>query len=317
MTAPGRIPGGRGGAYPRAWFAVKTSAWLAVVAVTGWLVRAEVARPTLPAGVVARTDLAYGEEDGRALRLDVYTPSGSAPGGGFPAVLAVHGGGWRGGDKGEYGRSLLPLTGQGIAVVAVNYRLSKPGTPSWPGNLDDVRGAARWLRANGPRFGIDPDRIALLGASAGAHLALLAGLDGRDLGVKAVVDFYGPSDLRSLYDDGTRARTSLNLLFDGPPAERPGQYEAASPAGRVKPGAPPVLLLHGSDDLLIPPGQSERLVEALGRAGVEHRLLVLPGARHGFGLHVGGKELAPVVADFLRGVWGEFGPETSGKAAGP
>lgn len=283
-------------------------AWLGLVAASGLIVRGEVARPERPEGVRVVTDLVYREAGGRRARLDVYLPDGPAPAGGWPALLAVHGGGWRGGGKADYGRSLAPLVRSGLAVVAVDYRLARPGSPAWPGNLEDVREAARWVSRHAAEFGINPDRVAAIGASAGGHLALSLALaeppGGAAPPVRAVIDFYGPTDLRALCASGSPAAGSVAGLLGGPPSMFPDRNAAASPARRVAPGAPPVLILHGDDDALVPLAQSRSLVDALEAAGVPHRLVVLPGARHGFGLRVGRRDLVPDVLAFLDGVWG-------------
>jgi acetyl esterase/lipase len=284
--------------------AARALAWLALLGVTGWLVRAEVTRPELPRGVRVVADLVYRSDGGRRARLDVYLPAGPAPPGGRPALLALHGGGWRGGGKEEYGRSLARLVERGLVVVAVDYRLSRPGAPSWPGILDDVRAAARWVNRHANEFGIDPGRVAALGASAGGHLALLLAVDDRPAPVRAVIDFYAPTDLPALAAADTGAGRSLGLFLGGAPGQVPGRYEAASPLRRVRPGAPPVLILHGDDDILVPPAQSQALAEALERAGVPHRLVIVAGARHGFGLEAAGRDLVPEILRFLDDTWG-------------
>ncbi len=287
----------------------RTLAWIALLGASAWLVRLEVARADRPEGVRAVTDLVYREVDGRRLRLDVYLPDDGSPiasGSKRPALLAIHGGGWRGGGKGDYGRSLAPLARRGLVVVAVEYRLSVPGKPSWPGNLDDVREAARWVRSHAADFGVDADRIAVIGASAGGHLALLLGNApaGDPAHVRAVIDFYGPTDLRELYDRRTPADKAIRMLLGGSPEAFPRRYEAASPIRQVAPGTSPVLILHGLEDRLVPLDQSRSLAEALGRAEVPYRLLTVAEARHGFGLKAGQRDFVPEILEFLEGVWG-------------
>ncbi len=157
--------------------AARALAWLGLLGATGLLVRAEVARPDQPEGVRVVSDLVYRESSGRRPRLDVYLPPGPPPARGWPVLLAVHGGGWRGGNKADYGRSLVPLVRRGLAIVAVDYRLSRPGSPSWPENRDDVHAALVWVDAHAAEFGFDRTRIGAIGASAGAHLALLCAFD--------------------------------------------------------------------------------------------------------------------------------------------
>ncbi len=288
-------------------------AWLALLVTTGWLVRAEALRPETPPGVRAFTDLVYREVDGRRLRLDVFVPVDRerATGRGRPAVLAIHGGGWRGGSKTDLSRpdtgwKLENLVRQGLIVVAIDYRLSAPGKPSWPGNLDDVREAVRWVRRHSADFGIDPDRLAVLGASAGGHLALMLGMTPSDrlAQVAAVIDFYGPTDLRALSASRTPADRAIELLMGGPVTMGTPAYDTASPLLHVASGGPPVLIVHGTDDFLVPVEQSRSLDEALERAGVPHRLITIADARHGFGLKSSTRDLVPDILDFLDAAWG-------------
>jgi acetyl esterase/lipase len=303
---------------------VRGFAWVALVGVAVVVVRAEAGRPTLPAGVEAYTDIVYRRVGLRQVKLDVYVPSSPAPVGGRPTVLAIHGGGWRGGSKSGYGRETARLAGYGFVVVSAGYRLSKPDEPSWPDNLDDVREAVRWVRRHADEYGIDSNRIVAMGASAGGHLAALLGTypDGpitpeaqvesrRKSGsetdvsarVQAVIDFYGPTDLRAMYSSSPAAAETIGLLLGCTPVERPACYEAASPALHVSPDDPPMLLVHGGGDRMIPTSQAEQLAAELARAGVAHRLIVIPDARHGFGLHVDRRDLVPEILAFLNEVW--------------
>jgi acetyl esterase/lipase len=297
----------------RFWPAVTSAparalAWTLLLGVTGLLGRAEVVRPDEPPGVTVHKDLVYREAGSRRARLDLHLPEvGVHPAAqGRPVLVALHGGGWRGGSKSDYGRSLAPLVRRGVAVVAVDYQLSRPGAPGWPGNLDDVREALRWTRRHARDYSLDPGRVVLIGASAGAQLALLAALapGGETPPVRAVIDFYGPADLAALYGQSVESRAALDLLFGGPPSARPRPYALASPVNRVRPGAPPVLIAHGGADTHVPLVQSQLLASALGRAGVAHRLVVVGEARHGFGLRAGDRDLVPDVLAFLDAAWG-------------
>jgi acetyl esterase/lipase len=294
---------------------LRVIAWGALLGVAGLLVRAEVERPTLPRGVVAYTDLVYRRDGDHRARLDIYARAGPVPARGRPAVLAIHGGGWRGGSKHDYGPMAGALVEHGYVVVAVDYRLSRPGAPSWPANRDDLRAAVRWVRGHAAAYGVDPNRIAVMGASAGGHLAALIATcpEGPSPGaaaspaisarVQAVIDFYGPSDLSALAAGSPHARPSLTLYLGGGPDAVPDRYEAASPARHVTPDTPPTLLIHGADDWLVPLDQSRRLAAALHAAGVHHRLIVVEGARHGFGFQVGSRDLLPEVLAFLQSAW--------------
>src|SRR5262249_21353771 len=157
--------------------------------------------------------------------------------GGWPVLLAIHGGGWRQFSKDEYGpRIAMMFLPKGIAVVAMNYTLSAPGAPSWPSNFLDVRNAVRWTRSSAAQFGLDPNRFAAMGESAGGHLAALLGTDpdgpltsgaaGAGLGVssspvsarvQAVVDFYGPTSLAALESRSPLAAPAVVQFLGGTP----------------------------------------------------------------------------------------------------
>lgn len=282
------------------------AAWLFLLVATGILVRGEVLRPELPPGVRLIPDLPYRDDGGRFSRLDLYAPTGAIPDRGYPVVVAIHGGGWRGGSRGDFGRSIAELAQCGWVVAAIDYELSRPGRPSWPRNRDDVKTAVRWIREHARDYGIDPQRLALLGASAGGHLALTTGLD-PTLDIDAIIDFYGPSDLRALTHDSPPAAASVALLLGGDPASIDSTTMAeASPVNLVRPHSPPVLIIHGADDTLVPADQSRRLAAVLEAAGVAHQQILVPAARHGFGLRAGPENrvnLVPELRAFLEAVW--------------
>ena len=121
--------------------------------------------------------------------------------------------------------------------------------------------------------------------------------------VSAVIDFFGPADLVALRASRANSGEPVSLMLGGTPEEVPDRYEAASPIRHVSDMAPPVLIFHGADDRLVPPEQSVALDRALGEAGVSHRLIMIPGARHGFGLHAGTTDLVPEILAFLDLVW--------------
>ena len=206
----------------------------ALLASTGLLIRAEAWRPDWPDGVTAYTDIVYRRTPQGRLRLDVYVPKSSkpVPGSGHPAVLAIHGGGWRGGSRVSYGWMAARLAQHGYVVVSADYTLARPGKPSWPACRDDLQEALRWLRRHADDYGIDRDRIAVLGASAGGHLAALLGTTKEHepaLRVQAVIDFYGPSDLRTLAAGAPFAADALAAFLGGTPDEVPERYDDASP----------------------------------------------------------------------------------------
>ncbi len=286
------------------------------------LVGASMQDPSAPEGVRATTGIVYREVGDRQARLDLYQPEEPPPPGGRPVVIAIHGGGWRGGSKDGYGRMAARLAQQGYVVVSVSYLLSKPDAPSWPDNFEDVREAVRWVRRHAREYGIDPDRVVAMGASAGGHLAALLGCypDGpvaRDglpaenpkaspgsvsARVQAVIDFYGPTDLVAL-QSSRRAGGPIDLFLGGSSEAVPGRYEAASPVRHVSSDDPPMLLFHGDQDQTVPIEQAHRLVSELKRTGVRHSLIVVKGAGHGFGLNAGARDLLPEILAFLDQTW--------------
>lgn len=256
-----------------------------------------------PAGALSARNIVYTTRDGAPMKLDVYVPRGEAPGGGWPVVMAIHGGGWRRFSKDDYGRAVAgALNGKGYAVVAPNYSLSAPGRPSWPLNFQQLQDALRWVAGSGRAYSLDAGRIAAMGESAGGHLAALLGTRPADSSVprvRAVVDFYGPVDLEKIPIESPSAdiavRQFLGTSFDQDRA----RYEDASPVHWVSPASAPALIVQGTNDWLVPVSQSETLAAALGRAGVNHRLVLVPGGNHGFRFSAGRMNLVPIVADFL------------------
>ncbi|RUL89771.1 alpha/beta hydrolase [Tautonia sociabilis] len=261
-------------------------------------------RPGTADGPVLR-DLVYRTDGDRPERLDVYLPAGSPPAGGWPVVLAIHGGGWRRFSRERYGPKVEPLRAFGYAVVAPNYTLSAPGRPSWPENLDDVKEAVRWVRRNASQFGFDAGRIAAIGESAGGHLAALLGTspddpgpDGLSSRVDAVIDFFGPADLAALVSDSRGGPAAVQML-GGLPEAIPSRYEEASPVFLASADDAPTLIVHGSADPVVNPRQSQLLADALRREGVPTQLVILPRAGHGFGPFQPGTGISEQVLQFL------------------
>jgi acetyl esterase/lipase len=212
--------------------------------------------------------------------MDLYVPRTDKP---VPVVLWMFGGGWMFGSK-RYHINVRDLTSTGIAVASIQYRLS--GTAVYPAQLDDCRAAYQWLRQNGARYGLDPNRIGASGESAGGHLAaLLAASEGKS-NIRAVCALYTPSDLVELgwlYE----RRKKLNLIekfLGGRMDEKVDLAATASPINYATPAMPPFLLIHGTDDHVVPIEQSERFFEALADAGVETQLIEVPEKRHWFRL---------------------------------
>jgi acetyl esterase/lipase len=246
----------------------------------------------LPAGVKVERNLEYARIGGGSLKLDIYSPR--QPAGKLPVVVWIHGGSWNSGSKDFCPVGFMAL--RNVAIVSVDYRLTE--TAPFPAQLFDCKGAVRWLRANADKYGLDADHIGVFGASAGGHLALLLATTGGhpelegDVGgnlnfssrVQCVCAFYPPTDLNRLVSDPqtrTNANGEVAKLIGGPVAENLDKAAAASPLTYVDKSCPPVYLLHGGADKLVPPEQSELFYAALKKAGVEAHLEIVPNQGHG------------------------------------
>ncbi len=229
--------------------------------------------------------------EGRPQRLDLYVRYARDLKVRRPGVLFIHGGGFTGGDKAEYRSASVSadLARAGYVVVSCNYVLGpkdKPGV--WPRNIADCRDAVRWMRANADALGLDPDRIAVAGGSAGGYLALMVGLSDDKTGpggdpaakhsakVSAVIDFYGVVNF-SKHGKGQVPGVSA------------AEQAAYLPENQCDPQDPPVLILHGTADTTVDIAQSDAMAKALRTAKVSHEYVVVEGAPHTFDLHPKGK----------------------------
>jgi acetyl esterase/lipase len=267
------------------------------------------------------TGITYTRDATHSEQLDLYLPGGTPPPGGWPVVLAFPGGGWRWASRKDYGQAVSVLTNYGYAVAGVDYTYassSSNGGHSWPTNLADAQQAVRWVRENAGHFRLNPDKVAAMGESAGAHLALLLGTypdgpvstntpataggpsSGVSDRVQAVVDFYGPTDLAQLYTTTKPGAVSyLDTFLGGPPSAYPGRYTAASPLTYVNKNDPPMLIVQGLSDKTVPGSQSLELASALAKAGVPHQLITVSWAEHGFRFELGTTPLLSDVVSFL------------------
>lgn len=252
--------------------------------------------PRLPATVEAVWDIPYADTDDPRQRLDLLLPRKRE--GKLPVVVAIHGGGWIGGDKRAVIGRIVPLVASGkYAGVSVGYRLSLQAT--WPAQIHDCKAAIRWIRANAEKYGLDADRIGVIGWSAGGHLAAMLGTTGdhpevdgqlgphRDQSTKVncVVDVFGPTDLRLIVeqvaDAPGRPGALVERLLGGPVKERLELATSASPIVFVSADDPPFLIIHGTEDPTVPYRQSVRLRDRLREAGVPVALVTVEGGGHG------------------------------------
>jgi len=249
-------------------------------------------------------DVQYCTGGGKPLLMDVFVPQHRTrtP---TPAVLWIHGGGWERGDKnGNSGAQLL--ADEGFVTASLFYRLS--GDSPFPADIEDCKCAIRFLRANAAKYGIDPDRVGVAGASAGGHLAELvatadqsAGLEGNggwqnvSSKVQAASAYYGVSDF-TVGATQFQHHTGLVVLklFRGTEKDKPELYRKASPIFYVSKDDPPLLLVHGEKDDLVPFDQSVRMAEAYRRAALSVEFIAVKNAGHDFE-QVGDAPVSPSV----------------------
>lgn len=238
-------------------------------------------------GVEIVRNLPYARYGDRTLRLDLFRPA-EPSGTPRPAVVLIRGGSWRRGDKEYFGDAGIELARRGLVAVSIEFR---PSTEAiFPAALQDVKAALRWLRAEAARWGIDPDHLATMGHSSGAHLALLAALtpDAPSLegnggnpdessAVQAVVGL-GSATMFLPHPDLVPAQE----FFGGPLDERREVWRLGSPLVHVGAHAPPALLMYGAEDRVAPLEQSLDFVEAYARLGLDVEFVQLAGAPHAF-----------------------------------
>jgi len=247
----------------------------------------------VPPGTLVHRDLAYVAGGHERQKLDLFLP---AKGTNLPLIINIHGGAFRMGTKSD-GVPLDHLS-RGYAVASIGYRLSQHAL--FPAQIEDCKAAARWLRANAAKYGLDPDRFAAWGASAGGHLSAMLGTTGdvkefevgEHLGVssrvQAVVDYFGPTDFLQM--DAHRPPNGMihdpadspeSQLVGGAIQENKEMTRRANPVTYVTKDDPPFLIVHGDSDPLVPHHQSELLTSALEKAGVPVTFYTVKGAGHG------------------------------------
>lgn len=223
----------------------------------------------------------YARVGGAPLYFNAVIPAGPGP---FPAAILVHGGGWVRGDRLTEVQPLFePLTKAGIAWFSIDYRLSSDWT-QFGVAIDDVRSAVRFIKAHASSYGIDPDKIALIGESAGGQLAAMAALDSSpETRVNAVVALYTPMDLVELAKNSTLVPQQLRDSVRGTPFEAlmMARLRQLSPLYQIRTSAPPFLLIHGTADRLVPFSQSQKMCERMKAAGASCELYSVEGAGHG------------------------------------
>jgi acetyl esterase/lipase len=246
----------------------------------------------LPEGVEEKAGLVYARYGARELKLDLFLPnSGAGP---FPAVVYVHGGGWRGGNKGAFRRQAAHMATKGFAGACIEYRLS--GEATWPAAIHDAKAAVRWVGAHAAEYRIDKQRIGAAGGSAGGHLAALLGTThklreleggggnpGESSRVNAVAAFNPAVDLVSFGKVTNANATGAVFAFLGKSYDAdPALWALATPITHVDKTSAAFLFLHGTADTTVPYQQSVDMLNKLKAAQVPAEIFTAEGAAHGF-----------------------------------
>jgi acetyl esterase/lipase len=251
----------------------------------GWVELVDT-KPDIPEHIEVFGDIGFKETEERMLFLDIYRKKNILDP--APLIIFIHGGSWTGGDKIDYLIYLLSYAEKGYTTASLSYRFAQEA--KFPAALEDVICGIKWLKANGIEYGIDSSNVALVGGSAGSHLALLAAYtmggpynpgncdnDGASPRVNAVVNFYGPTDLTTKYAI-SRDETKFFLGLDY--KDNPEKYLMASPVNFVTPDDPPTMTFIGTLDELVPINQAEILNKTLIAADVPHNYHRLKGWPH-------------------------------------
>jgi acetyl esterase/lipase len=272
---------------------MKRLALLAALAVA-WLVPLSLVAqdgPKVPEGVKYEPDIEFGTGGDAKLALDIARPEKLDKA--APCIVFIHGGGWRGGNRKVHVAQILDCAKRGYVSATIQYRLVP--TARFPAQVEDVKCAIRFLRANADKYQLDPERIGAVGFSAGAHLSMLLGVmdpkDGlegaggnadRSSKVQAVVAFFGPTDLGAK-DFPAISSGLVNDFLGSTPEENAEIRKAASPVTYVDKTDAPLLIYQGTKDRLVPHSQATLMAEAMSAAGMPGRVELLIGADHGWG----------------------------------
>jgi acetyl esterase/lipase len=224
-------------------------------------------------------NVAYNLSPGQV--MDIYVPTGKKLN---PTIILIHGGAWIGGDKLDLSTIAGLLVREGFTVANINYRLATVDSNQYPAAVKDAESVVEWLQSNAAAYRVDTSRIAAFGTSAGANLALTLGTFNR---VKAVVDFYGPTDFTdpAFWADslnGVSNSQILDLYLGVPFSENPTLYQSASPVHNISAKTAPTIIFHGSADQSVPVTESETFSHDLQSIGILCPLNIEPGLAHGF-----------------------------------
>lgn len=240
----------------------------------------------VPDSVEEDLDIEYGKVGGTSLKLDLYSPKNLMVK--RPGLIFIHGGGWKKGHRSDYKYYTNAYAEKGYVVATISYRFLQEA--KFPGCVEDAKCAVRWMRANADKLHVDPEKIAVIGGSAGGHLSLMTGYTsdvpklegtgghaGVSSHVAAVIDFYGPTDCTTAY---ARVAPEITGFIGASYTEKPEAYQQASPLFHLDKDDPPTLVLQGTIDALVPVEQSDMLVEKLQELGIDHYYARIDGWPH-------------------------------------
>jgi acetyl esterase/lipase len=264
-----------------------------------------------PSGTILHGNIQYNNDTLPKHLLDIYLPVNAI--GKLPLVIFIHGGGWLSNDKyadiGYMKKTVAEIVASGFAMASIDYRFSTQAV--FPAQMQDCNRAISFLYDNADKYGFDKNRFAVIGFSAGGHLASLVGLSknnnissffmpgtSKSFNFKAVVDFYGPAEL-ILFPGFNDSKSPEALLIGAAPLDRPDLAKAASPVTYVDKNDPPFLIIHGEKDELVSPNQSRLLSSWLNVAGVQNEVIIVKDAPH-FGVMFDSDEVRNKVMNFLR-----------------
>ncbi len=231
--------------------------------------------PAVPENIDVQKDIVFKQVDSTSLQLDIYKLKNLSKA--APVLIFIHGGSWAKGKRSDYLPYLLDYAQKGYVTVTVSYRLSD--VAHFPAAVQDVQSAVQWIREHSAEYMINPEKIALVGGSAGGHLAMMVGYADELPGhkVQAVVNLYGPTDLTTEY---ARKRDECRYFLGKTYQEKPDLYSLASPRSYISQDDPPTLIFHGTIDSLVPVSQSDSLQQWLDHAGVPNEYHRLKGWPH-------------------------------------
>ncbi len=264
-----------------------------------------------PKGTVLHGNINYNNVTLQKHLLDIYLPP--KPEKRMPLIVFVHGGGWIVNDKyadmGYMKKTVSEIIESGYALASIDYRFATQA--KFPAQIQDCNAAVSFLVDHADEYGFDTERIAVMGFSAGGHLASMMGLSkNNEIGeffmpgtndefqFKAVVDFYGPAEL-ILFPGANDPESPEALLIGATPVERPDLAKIASPTTYIDKGDPPFLIIHGEKDDMVDPRHSQLMSSWLAIKGIENELIIVKDAPH-YGEMFDADDIRTKVIDFLK-----------------